>query len=305
MAKVTIRWSPRVPLDRIRRLYRDYLIGISDEEMLLEVGEGLYARALDVVKVWRAYCGEVPCPECGTLILRTRHFRPKWVAPPERTFLCSTCRATLTWNACRGSLTGRPLCFACLNPLTLNYSDDQYHCTCGKAWGRHQYAQSVKGRIRLPCPHCLTWVKRPDTHIVTEAAPQRPAAEVLCVKCRGCGRHADGKFTCPHCGHEEQWQKYWQKLKHRAEYLHCVHCGCRFTWEAWRKQVNKYLMTGNPRPAEEYAPKWPLCSTTGEKILRIDFLLHALHGRGPLAALFLEGDEHTVSTLLDELASQQ
>jgi len=305
MAKLEICWNPRVPLDRIRRLYRDYLIGIADEEMLLEVGEGLYARALDVVKVWRAYGGEVPCPRCGEPVYRARHYRPKWVGAPERTFPCPACRTALTWNGCRGPLGARPLCFKCLIPMTLNYTDDRYYCACGKAWGRHQYAQSVKRRLRLPCPHCQTWIKRPATIIANESAPQKSVTAMLCGKCGNLGVHDYGLFSCPHCGYVEKWQKYWRKMKHRAEYLNCRQCGYEFTWEAWRKEVNKYLMTGNPRPAEEYAAKWPACRTAGEKVLRIDFLLHALHGRGPLAALFLEGDERAVSALLDELATQQ
>ncbi|MDE3258469.1 MAG: hypothetical protein OYM47_11590 [Gemmatimonadota bacterium] len=39
-------------------------------------------------------------------------------------------------------------------------------------------------------------------------------------------------------------------------------------------------------------------------MLQIDLLLQTLHGRGPLAPLFIEGDERRIRALLDELASQ-
>ncbi|MDE2886961.1 MAG: hypothetical protein OXR72_02035 [Gemmatimonadota bacterium] len=39
-------------------------------------------------------------------------------------------------------------------------------------------------------------------------------------------------------------------------------------------------------------------------MLKIDSLLQTLHGRGPLAPLFIEGDERSIRALLDELASQ-
>ena len=38
--------------------------------------------------------------------------------------------------------------------------------------------------------------------------------------------------------------------------------------------------------------------------MKIDFLLQTLHGQGPLAPLFIEGDEDSIRRLLDELASQ-
>lgn len=39
-------------------------------------------------------------------------------------------------------------------------------------------------------------------------------------------------------------------------------------------------------------------------MIKVDSLLQTLHGRGPLAPLFIEGDEHSIRTLLDELAQQ-
>lgn len=40
-------------------------------------------------------------------------------------------------------------------------------------------------------------------------------------------------------------------------------------------------------------------------MIQIDLLLQKLHGQGPLAPLFIEGDEASIRTLLDELASQK
>ena len=40
-------------------------------------------------------------------------------------------------------------------------------------------------------------------------------------------------------------------------------------------------------------------------MIRIDALLHAVHGRGSLGPLLIEGDEESVMSLLDELAQQR
>ena len=39
-------------------------------------------------------------------------------------------------------------------------------------------------------------------------------------------------------------------------------------------------------------------------MMQIDSLLQALHGRGALAPLFLDGNEVSIREMLDELASQ-
>ena len=37
-------------------------------------------------------------------------------------------------------------------------------------------------------------------------------------------------------------------------------------------------------------------------MIEIDNLLHAIHGRGAMAAVFIEGNQQTATELLDELA---
>ena len=37
-------------------------------------------------------------------------------------------------------------------------------------------------------------------------------------------------------------------------------------------------------------------------MIEIDSLLHAIHGRGAMAAVFIEGSEQTATELLDKLA---
>jgi len=39
-------------------------------------------------------------------------------------------------------------------------------------------------------------------------------------------------------------------------------------------------------------------------MLQVDFLVQALHGRGALAGVFIEGTDQSIRQLLDELASQ-
>jgi hypothetical protein len=59
--------------------------------------------------------------------------------------------------------------------------------------------------------------------------------------------------------------------------------------------------TGCPVPATEYLHAWPASSTADEQMMQIDKLIQALHGSGPLAAVFIEGTEVSVRALLDEL----
>lgn len=88
---VKIRWAPRVRPDKIRRLYRNDADGILDEDLLDEVGYGLYARCESIVRVSEAAAGRVHCPGCGGIIM-----------PPAlhaATLLhCPGCAWELTWG---------------------------------------------------------------------------------------------------------------------------------------------------------------------------------------------------------------
>ena len=58
-----IRWSPRLPKHKLRRLYEQDALGITDEELLEEVGWGLYMRCRDILAIQRAE-REVRCARC-------------------------------------------------------------------------------------------------------------------------------------------------------------------------------------------------------------------------------------------------
>ena len=115
--------------------------------------------------------------------------------------------------------------------------------------------------------------------------------------------HTTGYLHCTACGYKRRWRDYRKSLKKRDETLQCKACGHTFRWQAWRKSARS-LRTGNPQPAREFVNKWPKCRTPQARMIQIDTLLQALHGRGALAPLFLDGNEERIRQMLDELAAQ-
>lgn len=65
-----IRWSRRVSRDKIHRLYESDARGMLDEELLDDVGYGIYARCVDMLEVAEAERGKVKCRNCGNIIIR-------------------------------------------------------------------------------------------------------------------------------------------------------------------------------------------------------------------------------------------
>lgn len=65
--------SPRVPKEKLRKLYNNDAGGILDEELLDEVGITLYCRCESILTASDAAMGKVHCPSCGNLITRTQH----------------------------------------------------------------------------------------------------------------------------------------------------------------------------------------------------------------------------------------
>ncbi len=127
--------------------------------------------------------------------------------------------------------------------------------------------------------------------------------ELYCPKCNEVALHTKGHIHCTACGYKRRWRAYRKSLKKRDEKLQCTACRHTFTWQAWRKSARS-LRTGNPQPAREFADKWPKCRTPQERMMQIDSLLQALHGRGALAPLFLDGNEASIRQMLDEFATQ-
>jgi hypothetical protein len=64
------RWTPRVPQHKVRRLYLDDAAGVHDDQLVLDVGERLYARCLDIELVTDAKYGRIHCPRCDTIVTK-------------------------------------------------------------------------------------------------------------------------------------------------------------------------------------------------------------------------------------------
>ena len=64
MDKLKIKWSQRLPLDKLRQLYLSQANGMLDEELLEDVAVTLYLRCKDIIAVDKAKGGEVRCPFC-------------------------------------------------------------------------------------------------------------------------------------------------------------------------------------------------------------------------------------------------
>ena len=64
MDKLKIKWSPRLPLNKLRQLYLSQANGMLDEELLEDVAVTLYLRCKDIIAVDKACHGEVRCPFC-------------------------------------------------------------------------------------------------------------------------------------------------------------------------------------------------------------------------------------------------
>jgi hypothetical protein len=92
-----IRWSPRVPKWKLRRLYEHVARGLWDDELIDDVGMTVYIRCRDIVNIHRALReGKVTCPRCDargreTLINRIR----RKDAGPLR---CAVCDWSMTWR---------------------------------------------------------------------------------------------------------------------------------------------------------------------------------------------------------------
>lgn len=297
-------WAPRVKPIKIRRLYRYARLGIYDDALLHDVGWELYARCTDIATVADVYReGRVPCPRCRTKVARQIDplFSSGEGGTRENWFRCPHCAKRLLWQDCRNVLRKAPRCFDCHSLLQ---GTNQLQCTCGKQWDQKTYRQSLRGRVRLPCPHCLKLVRRPPVASTRRAAKYRPATpEIRCPKCQEVAFHVRGNIECTACGYKRRWRDYRKSLKKKDERLACSRCGYTFMWQTWRKSARS-LRTGNPKPAREFVEKWLRCRTPQQQMIQIDTLLQTLHGRGPLAPLFIDSGEHNSRQMLDNLASQ-
>jgi DNA-directed RNA polymerase subunit RPC12/RpoP len=94
-----IRWSPRVPKWKIRRLYKLDAQGVLDEELLDDVGFTLLLRCRDIVTIDEARRGKVKCPRCAKQKKRTiidRIYGEGDVR--DEVITCPECGWRITWG---------------------------------------------------------------------------------------------------------------------------------------------------------------------------------------------------------------
>ena len=92
-----IRWAPRVPKSKIRRLYEWEAKGILDEDLVEDVGFSLLLRCRSILTIRDARDGRVTCPRCEragdtTVVSRTPH------GGPDELVECAVCDWSITWG---------------------------------------------------------------------------------------------------------------------------------------------------------------------------------------------------------------
>ena len=63
--RTEIEWAPRVSLSKIRELYIREARGTCDDELIEEVGFGLFARCQSILEFTEAVNGQVKCKRCA------------------------------------------------------------------------------------------------------------------------------------------------------------------------------------------------------------------------------------------------
>jgi predicted RNA-binding Zn-ribbon protein involved in translation (DUF1610 family) len=96
-----LRWTPKLPVAKVVRLYEVDARGLRDEELLDDVGWRLLARCADVLLVSES---RLPCPECGTI------FEVPWIGESDdRVSTCPTCEWSITTGEYHASFKDRDL----------------------------------------------------------------------------------------------------------------------------------------------------------------------------------------------------
>lgn len=102
-----VKWSPRVPKWKLRRLYSRVAEGIWDDELIDDVGMTLYMRCRDILIIHRArQHRQVTCPRCDhagrTTLIPRRSGRDELLRCPE-------CGWELTWHRYRRTFQRKQL----------------------------------------------------------------------------------------------------------------------------------------------------------------------------------------------------
>ena len=96
-----IRWAKKVASHHLRRLYEADAAGLPDEELVDEVGLGLYDRCVSILEVTAAVRGRAKCHRCGGIILHQ--------VGRDEELVCERCGWRTTRTAYRKSYKGKQL----------------------------------------------------------------------------------------------------------------------------------------------------------------------------------------------------
>jgi hypothetical protein len=83
-------WAPRISQEKIYRFYENDAQGIYDEELIDEVGFGLWSRCQSFIEACEAVKGRVRCPSCGNIVTHTRQ--------KGEILHCTHCAWELSWD---------------------------------------------------------------------------------------------------------------------------------------------------------------------------------------------------------------
>jgi hypothetical protein len=106
------QWAPKVARAKIQRLYLTDAQGITDEELIDEVGWALWSRCDSILTVTAAHYGRLACPSCGNIIEHHNSLPADDEAYHWRDddpILCGLCGWQTTWAAYHQSYRGKQL----------------------------------------------------------------------------------------------------------------------------------------------------------------------------------------------------
>lgn len=66
-----IQWNPKLPQNKLRRLYDADALGLPDDALVDDVGMTLYLRCQSIIIATEARAGRARCPQCDALIVHS------------------------------------------------------------------------------------------------------------------------------------------------------------------------------------------------------------------------------------------
>lgn len=94
--RADIDWAPKVSLSKIRLLYLREAQGICEDELIDEVGMGLYCRCESILEFTEAVLGRVRCKRCAHAEVST--ILPRRTKKPDELLKCPICSWQVRWS---------------------------------------------------------------------------------------------------------------------------------------------------------------------------------------------------------------